>query len=160
MPHHLVILTDSTAREQKNQHAVTFLAWLVASGRFQTITNNFFRVGHTHMKLDQRFSVVGSVLASTHLLQTPDEFATHIREHVRHTHISTHIEVTSGAWDWQKLVQQLRSGCVWTNASPSQPRGVPLLEIRSEGRPSTIRHSRYHRSLGCARGVRVGAFQP
>ena len=59
-----------------------------------------------------------------------------------------------------KLAQQLWSGCVWTNASPSQPRGVPLLEIRSEERPSPIRHNIYHRSLGCARGVRVGAFPP
>ena len=70
------------------------------------------------MKLDQRFSVVGSVLASTHVLQAPDEFATHIREHIRHPHISTHVEVTSGAWDWQNWLSNL--GLAVSGLTPAQ----------------------------------------
>ena len=78
LPHNLVILTDNTAREQKNQYALSFLAFLVAAGRFNTVTNNVFRVGHTHMKLDQRFSVVGSALSAAQTLEAPDDFARHI----------------------------------------------------------------------------------
>ena len=121
VPHHLVILTDNTAREQKNQHTVAFLAWLVASGRFQTVTNNFFRVGHTHMKLDQRFSVVGSALASTQTLETPHDFAGRIKQQVRHPHILTHVEVTSGAWDWQRWFCSLGLAVSGLTPAPSNP---------------------------------------
>eukprot|EP00975_Prorocentrum_lima_P034465 7245434-Prorocentrum_lima.AAC.1 len=70
MPQHLALLTDNTAREQENQYVAQFLAAMVSSSRFSSITNNFFRVGHTHMKLDQRFSVLAKTLSSAQVLQT------------------------------------------------------------------------------------------
>ena len=103
VPQHLVLLTDNTTREQKNQFTVMFLAFLVASDRFQTVTNNFFRVGHTHMKLDQRFSVVATRLKAAQVLQTPGAFVTHMRDSVTWGNRTTNVELNAGAWDWKKI---------------------------------------------------------
>ena len=107
VPQHLILLTDNTAREQKNQHVAMFLATLVAGGRFATVTNNFFRVGHTHMKLDQRFSVVASKLSAAPVLQTPAVFAAHIEQTVRSDRLTTCVEQNTGAWDWQAWLEPL-----------------------------------------------------
>ena len=53
------------------------------------------------MKLDQRFSVVASALASQDVLETPSDFASHMRQSVKHSKLKTHLEVSKGAWDWQ-----------------------------------------------------------
>ncbi len=107
VPQHLVLLTDNTTREQKNQNVVAFLAWLVASGKFETVTNNFFRVGHTHMKLDQRFSVVAKALSAAQVLQTPQAFAAHVEQTVRYGRLCTDVEINTGAWNWQKWLRGL-----------------------------------------------------
>ncbi len=119
VPQNLVLLTDNTTREQQNQHVALFLAFLVASGVFQTVTNNFFLVGHTHMKLDQRFSVAATKLASAPVLQTPTAFATHIEQHVRFQRgrLTTSMELNKGAWNWQEWLKPL--GVKMSGLTPS-----------------------------------------
>ena len=96
-----------------------FLAFLVGSGRFQTVTNNFFEVGHTHMKLDQRFSVVATKLSSASVLQTPAAFVAHIEQHVRFQsgRLTTSVELNQGAWNWQGWLAAL--GVTMSGLTPS-----------------------------------------
>ena len=47
-PSHLVIQSDNTVAQAKNQYVTIFLAYLVLAGIFQTTNLFFLRVGHTH----------------------------------------------------------------------------------------------------------------
>ena len=47
-PRHLVIQSDNTVSQAKNQHVVLFLAFLVSRGLFLSVSLNFLVVGHTH----------------------------------------------------------------------------------------------------------------
>ena len=58
MPRILVIQADNTTAQTKNSKVATFLAWLVASGKFDAVVLNFLLVGHTHEDIDQFFSVL------------------------------------------------------------------------------------------------------
>ena len=50
-PQHLVIQSDNTTAQAKNNVVSLFLAYLVARGKFLTATINFLTVGHTHMRM-------------------------------------------------------------------------------------------------------------
>ena len=58
MPRILVIQADNTTAQTKNSKVATFLAWVVASGKFDAVVLNFLLVGHTHEDIDQFFSVL------------------------------------------------------------------------------------------------------
>ena len=73
MPRHWVFQTDNTTREQRNSWAFLYCAWLVANGACRTVDQLFYRVGHTHNEVDQRFWVIGSALAKEATLQTPGD---------------------------------------------------------------------------------------
>ncbi len=121
MPENLVLLTDNTTREEKNQHTAKFLASLIASRKFDCIDNNYFMKGHTHNKLDQRFSVCATALSKAPILQTPEHFAHHIVQSVRYGRLLTETEVMRGAWDWQEFLKPLNiklSGLTPTEWSP------------------------------------------
>jgi hypothetical protein len=47
-PQHLVVQSDNTVSQAKNQHACLFLATLVARRYFRTVNLCFLTVGHTH----------------------------------------------------------------------------------------------------------------
>ena len=100
-----------------------FLAFLVGSDRFATVTNNFFRVGHTHMKLDQRFSVVASKLSAAQELQTPADFGRHIEQHVKFQsgRLTTEIEMNTGAWNWQEWLSHLGVGLSGLTPTEKEP---------------------------------------
>eukprot|EP00959_Pyramimonas_sp_CCMP1952_P291212 6091308-Pyramimonas_sp.AAC.1 len=49
---------DNTPAEQKNQWLLIFSSWLVACGRAASVSTEYFVVGHTHCKVDQRFSII------------------------------------------------------------------------------------------------------
>ena len=121
VPQHLVLLTDNTTREQKNQFTMLFAAYLVASEKIQSVTNNFFRVGHTHMKLDQRFSVAASRLKATQVLQTPGAFLTHLRNTMTWGNRITNVELNPGAWNWKLFLEPVNiniSGLASTALNP------------------------------------------
>ena len=74
MPLHLVIQADNTSRENKNSTILGLAGLLVARGRFESVTIHFHRVGHTHGPLDQRFSILGTLLQRQRTLVDPNEF--------------------------------------------------------------------------------------
>ncbi len=74
MPNHLVIQADNTCRENKNSTVIGLAAFLVSCGRFESVSVHYHRVGHTHGALDQRFSVLGSLLQRQQVPQDPTDF--------------------------------------------------------------------------------------
>ena len=122
MPEHLSLTYDNTAREGKNQHVAKWMAWLVASGKFRSVQDGNGQVGHTHNKLDQRFSVVAALLKRQGVLQTPEDFLTVIQQHV---HPGGNRKLLVGkieaAWNWQRWLEPLGLNLTGIAASQSVP---------------------------------------
>ena len=57
-PAHLVVQSDNTTAQAKNQHVTLFLAYAVARFKFQTANIFFLVVGHTHEDIDQLFGII------------------------------------------------------------------------------------------------------
>ena len=83
MPLHLVVQADNTCRETKNNPFLTFVGLLVTWGVFKSVSVQFHRVGHTHGPIDQRFSVVATVISRRRVLQVLEDFADAIESGVR-----------------------------------------------------------------------------
>ena len=122
MPEHLSLTYDNTAREGKNQHMAKWMAWLVAQKWFRSCQDGNGMVGHTHNKMDQRFSIVGGVLSRQTVLQTPADFMTVIQQHVRPGgNRVLHVQKISAAWNWQEFFsgkELLFSGIAACKSSP------------------------------------------
>ena len=52
LPRTLIVACDNTTREGKNQYFLSFLGYLQATQKFQTIQCEFMRTGHTHNEQD------------------------------------------------------------------------------------------------------------
>ena len=52
LPRTLIVACDNTPREAKNQHFLSFLGYLKATQKFQTVQCEFMRTGHTHNEQD------------------------------------------------------------------------------------------------------------
>ena len=74
MPKSLVINADNTPREAKNSIFHTYVACLEGANRFSGTQVEFFKVGHTHNELDQRYSTAATTLSSAPTLEDPEEF--------------------------------------------------------------------------------------
>ena len=75
LPRSLLVSADSyTTREYKNQLA-TFMAYLVATEKFEATEVQFLQAGHTHNEQDQCFSTVASLLSRR---RAPDNEYVHI----------------------------------------------------------------------------------
>ena len=70
LPENLVIQADNTSRETRNSIGLQYGAWLVGQQAFRNVDILFYRVGHTHNELDQRFSVAASLLSRAPVLQS------------------------------------------------------------------------------------------
>ena len=53
---------------------VVYSAFCVASGKCQSVGDEYFEVGHTHCRVDQRFSCINSSLSASDVLQDPTDF--------------------------------------------------------------------------------------
>ncbi len=73
---------DNTPRENKNQHLLKMCSFLVATGKFVSVTINYFRVGHTHSLVDQRLGVLVGKLARAAVLQNPQDSALWVPQRV------------------------------------------------------------------------------
>ena len=62
LPPILRIQADNYGRENKNKYMFAYCASLVALEYFLEVRLSFFIVGHTHEDIDQRFSIISSVL--------------------------------------------------------------------------------------------------
>eukprot|EP00959_Pyramimonas_sp_CCMP1952_P385937 8088389-Pyramimonas_sp.AAC.1 len=122
MPFHLSIKYDNTGREGKNQHFLMYLAWLQASGKFQSVQGGQGQKGHTHDGLDQRFAVITTILQRSTTLETPVAFVKKIRDHFEAARgRELIVQEYSGAWDWQSFFTPLGiniSGVAATHWTP------------------------------------------
>ena len=73
-PSHLVVQSDNTVAQAKNQHAFLLLAFFVARYKFVTANIFFLMVGHTHEDVDQMFGVVLELVLKRHRFETPEAF--------------------------------------------------------------------------------------
>ena len=78
-PRHLIVMTDNTVSQAKNQYAMTFAGLLVARRKFSTISMNFLMVGHTHEDVDQLFAMFCMLVLRKHRFHSPAELAQHLR---------------------------------------------------------------------------------
>jgi hypothetical protein len=103
-PRHLVIQSDNTVSQAKNQFFSLFLAFLVATGLFETATLNFLRVGHTHEDIDQFFSLIVSLILKQHHYETPEDLLNFLDQELRpkfHARREVLVsEMVSGIYDW------------------------------------------------------------
>lgn len=83
MPWRIVIHCDNTPKEGRNSFMVQWCAAMVVAQRFADVSLAWFRVGHTHNRLDQRFSVIGSLLTRAEALETPSDYVSHLQRHYR-----------------------------------------------------------------------------
>lgn len=69
MPREYRVHADNAPGEVKNQVSMKWSAFLMAAGYFDKITWSMFAVGHSHSKIDQRFSEIRRVLCAASVLQ-------------------------------------------------------------------------------------------
>ena len=122
MPEHLSLTWDNTAREGKNQHLAKYQAWLVSTGCFRSVQDGQGQVGHTHNKLDQRFSVVAAILKGCQVLQTPEDFLHAISQKV-HPPGGRRLVVTKldACYDWRPFFDPLAINVTGIAASVPNP---------------------------------------
>ena len=106
MPDNLSVKFDNTGREGKNQTVLKYLAWNCAKGNFQSVQDNQAEVGHTHDKLDQRFSVVATILSRSMVLETPEDFLQQVKMHIQPAGNKRLVaDYFPGSWDWQAFFE-------------------------------------------------------
>ena len=107
MPEEIRIHSDNAPADQKNVHMLRYAAFLVSSGFFKRATLSMFRRGHSHSKIDQRFSEVRGSLSRAKLLESPDCFQAAIAQGVRaRDRRQLHVEVVYGSHDWRKFLEE------------------------------------------------------
>ena len=74
MPREYRVHADNAPGEVKNQVSLKWSAFLMAAGYFDKITWSMFAVGHSHSKIDQRFSEVRRALSAASVLQVSRQF--------------------------------------------------------------------------------------
>jgi hypothetical protein len=67
---HLVIQSDNTVAQAKNQYVAMFLAFLVSRRLFLSVNLMFLIVGHTHEDIDQLFGVAVSFILQCGAFET------------------------------------------------------------------------------------------
>ena len=122
LPRRAIIAADNTPRESKNQYFATFAASLVARRHFDSLEVQYMMTGHTKNELDQRFSAIATVLSKASVLETPQDFARWIQQHVRPMHgKELHVIVLDETWDFQAWYQKYNlqvSGLTATHLQP------------------------------------------
>ena len=78
-PRHLRLQTDNATAEGKNATVFCLASFLAQRRMFSSVTCSQFRVGHTHSKIDQRFSEVRNTLSQCNQLEDPDSFCAAIQ---------------------------------------------------------------------------------
>ena len=122
MPDNFSITYDNTGREGKNQTAANFLMWLQATKKLRSCQDGQGVVGHTHNSLDQRFSVLATILRRSPLLETPQDFVHRIKTHLEPCRGRTLlVQEFDGAWNWKEFFECLELDFSAIAASPTNP---------------------------------------
>lgn len=108
LPSRIIFHSDNTAKEGRNAPMLTFASALVASQRFREVSLCFYRVGHTHNRLDQRFGVLAAKLSVAKSLQTPREYQQYLQDHYKPARgVGCIIECVHGSYNWRGLWEPL-----------------------------------------------------
>ena len=108
LPWKVVFHSDNTSKEGRNSFMLQFAAALVSSGRFAEASLAMFAVGHTHNRLDQRFSVIGNLLSRAERLETPGDYIMHLQLHYKSARgVPVFFEEVGGAHYWRKFFATL-----------------------------------------------------
>ena len=83
LPRALRLHADNASSELKNQHVFRYCAWLLFRNLFSEVSLTTFKVGHSHGRIDQRFSEIRKVLSESPLLQDANDFEEAVRTHVK-----------------------------------------------------------------------------
>eukprot|EP01028_Stygiella_incarcerata_P007893 TRINITY_DN3300_c0_g1_i1.p1 TRINITY_DN3300_c0_g1~~TRINITY_DN3300_c0_g1_i1.p1 ORF type:complete len:726 (+),score=177.75 TRINITY_DN3300_c0_g1_i1:115-2292(+) len=70
----LYLHADNCAGQNKNRFVLAYLAYLVACGRFDTITLAFMTVGHTQCGVDGTFGLIKQAFWDSERVELPEEF--------------------------------------------------------------------------------------
>lgn len=122
-------------------------AHLVSSGHMDSVTFCFYKVGHTHCEIDQRFSVLAQALSKCNL-QTPQERVLHSQFSLSpwqefQREISTSVRrvagrdiectVQQGAWDFQEWLAPLQIQVSGLTATENDPHVAHCFRIVPRG---------------------------
>ena len=61
------------AEHQRNQYLIKWASILVMRQQFRSVQFNYMPVGHTHMLIDQRFSIIATALGRQATLENPED---------------------------------------------------------------------------------------
>lgn len=118
-PAHIRIHSDNAPSDQKNQQVLKWGSFLTHFGWCKSVTFSMFRTGHSHNKIDQRFSEIRGCLATSKLLQNPMDFKKCIETGVKPREgRELLVEVIYGTYDWKTMLEKLGvsvSGMVQTH---------------------------------------------
>ena len=92
-------------QEAENTTSLALLGYIVWSGTFETATQSHSIKGHTHFKLDQKFSTAGSRLRSCPVLQDMDDFRLALAQSFEDDVSCTIVE--GGGRDWEDFLAPL-----------------------------------------------------
>ena len=102
LPPMLRIQVDNCGRENKNQYMFAFCAAIVGLGYFAEVYLSFLLVGHTHEDIDQRFSVMFSIL-KRHDIDSMQGLMELIQKEASHIEAFTSTRHLQYVWDWKKF---------------------------------------------------------
>eukprot|EP00435_Cladocopium_sp_Y103_P008315 s3646_g2.t1 len=102
LPPNLIVASDNTTRESKNQWFAGFCCVLAAT-TFTSLEVQFLQSGHTHSEIDQRFSAVAKSIQSAETLETPHDLANHIQTNLKPMqNREIYVEVVQNTLDFQR----------------------------------------------------------
>ena len=156
-PRHLVVQSDNTVAQAKNQYAAVFLAVMVSRGLFLTANLMFLVVGHTHEDIDQLFGVVVSLILQLSSFETIPELMSYLLEKMRdHFHAKQEVVTQtclSAVRDFARWCDPLNR-TIWNCWSNRDGQEAPHAFTFKQGRDL----SRSERAwLGESRGLDVSA---
>lgn len=108
MPDRLRVHTDNATSEGKNQWIMKALSTMVSRDIVAQGLMTMFRVGHTHFKVDQRFSEIRTLLASADELQTPQAYQDFLLKNLKPREgRALHVEILSAARDFKSWLEPI-----------------------------------------------------
>ena len=123
LPQTLRLHSDNASAELKNNNCFKFCSWLCHRKLFKEILVTMFRVGHSHSKIDQRFSECRGVLADHANLECPTEFLTALKKVKAREGRTLNLEYVEAVADFGAFFDQLPvnvSGHTQTRAKTEQ----------------------------------------
>lgn len=109
-PTRCFVLQDNTAREGRNTGMLLWCTVMVSTSRFVECSLLYWRVGHTHNRLDQRFGCMAQLLSTAPSLETPQQYCDFLRQNYRPARgVRVVVELWPGSHDWSRMFAPLQT---------------------------------------------------